>query len=105
MYRLDWRIAPHGKGLGAPHGLDLPLMFDDIRNKNWRFLFAGRAFPAERMQAMATEMFGAWVRFIATGDPGWPRYTRADRVTRLFDDVSTTVSDPDRDQRLLWDTL
>ena len=51
---------------------------------------------------MATEMFGAWVRFIATGDPGWPRYTPEDRVTRLFDDVSTTVSDPDREQRLLW---
>ncbi|QKV74492.1 carboxylesterase/lipase family protein [Amycolatopsis sp. Hca4] len=103
MYRLDWRIAPRGKGLGAPHGLDLPLVFDDIRNRNWRFLFAGRTFPAERMQAMATEMFGAWVRFIATGDPGWPRYTTADRTTRLFDEVSTTVSDPDREQRLLWD--
>ncbi|SFW88083.1 carboxylesterase/lipase family protein [Amycolatopsis australiensis] len=103
MYRLDWRIAPRGKGLGAPHGLDLPLMFDDIRNRNWRFLFAGRTFPAERLQAVATEMFGAWVRFVKTGDPGWPRYTPADRVTRLFDDVSTTVPDPDRDQRLLWD--
>ncbi|MEV5718422.1 carboxylesterase family protein [Amycolatopsis mediterranei] len=103
MYRLDWRIAPRGRGLGAVHGLDLPLMFDDIRNRNWRFLFAGRTFPAERMQAMATEMFEAWVRFVVTGDPGWPRYTTADRVTRLFDDVSTTVSDPDREQRLLWD--
>ncbi len=102
MYRLDWRIAPRGKGLGAPHGLDLPLMFDDIGNPNWRFLFAGRRRPAERMQAMATEMFGAWVRFVATGDPGWPRYTQSDRVTRLFDDLSTTVSDPDRAQRLLW---
>lgn len=103
MYRLDWRIAPRGRGIGAVHGLDLPLVFDDIRNKNWRFLFAGRTFPAERMQALATEMFGAWVRFIATGDPGWPRYTAEDRVTRIFDDVSTTVSDPDRAQRLLWE--
>ncbi|WP_372667135.1 carboxylesterase/lipase family protein [Amycolatopsis kentuckyensis] len=103
MYRLDWRIAPRGKGLGAVHGLDLPLVFDDIRNRNWRFLFAGRTFPAERMQAVATEMFDAWVRFIATGDPGWPRYRPQDRVTRIFDDVSTTVGDPDREQRLLWD--
>ena len=103
MYRLDWRIAPRGRGLGAPHGLDLLLMFDDIGNPNWRFLFAGRTAPKERLQAMATEMFEAWVRFVATGDPGWPRYTPSDRITRLFDDVSTTVPDPDRAQRLLWD--
>ena len=105
MYRLDWRIAPRGKGLGAPHGLDLLMMFDDIGNPNWRFLFAGRTAPKDRLQAMATEMFGAWVRFVATGDPGWTRYTPSDRVTRLFDDVTTTVSDPDRPQRLLWDSL
>lgn len=105
MYRLDWRIAPRGRGLGAPHGLDLPLMFDDIGNRNWRFLFAGRPRPTERLQALATEMSAAWVRFITTGDPGWPRYTPLDRVTRLFDDVSTTVPDPDRAQRLLWDTF
>ena len=105
MYRLDWRIAPHGKGLGAPHGLDLPLVFDDVDNPNWRFLFGGRYKPKDRLQAIATEMFDAWVRFVTTGDPGWPRYTPSDRVTRLFDDVSTTVADPDRAQRLLWDTL
>ena len=105
MYRLDWRIAPRGKGLGAPHGLDLPLMFDDIGNPNWRFLFAGRTRPTDRLQAMATEMFEAWVRFVATGDPGWPRYTPSDRITRLFDDETTTVADPDRAQRLLWDSL
>lgn len=105
MYRLDWRIAPRGKGLGAPHGLDLPLMFDDIGNPNWRFLFAGRIQPKDRLQAMATTMFEAWVRFVVTGDPGWPRYMPSDRITRLFDDETTTVADPDRAERLLWDSL
>ena len=102
MYRLDWRIAPRGKGLGAVHGLDLPFVFDDIGNPNWRFLFALARPSAERRQAIASEMFGAWVRFVAAGDPGWPSYTPADRVTRLFDDVSATVSDPDSAQRQLW---
>ena len=74
----------------------------ELRSEERRVGKECRTFPAERMQAMATEMFGAWVHFIATGDPGWPRYTPEDRVTRLFDDVSTTVSDPDREQRLLW---
>ncbi|MEV4602632.1 carboxylesterase family protein [Amycolatopsis sp. NPDC049253] len=105
MYRLDWRIAPRGKGLGAVHGLDLPLMFDDIGNKNWRFLFALAKPDPARLQALATQMFDVWVRFVATGDPGWAPYEPGSRITRLFDDVSTTVSDPDAEQRLLWDSL
>ncbi|MEU4673807.1 carboxylesterase family protein [Amycolatopsis sp. NPDC023774] len=105
MYRLDWRIAPRGKGLGAVHGLDLPLMFDDISNKNWRFLFAPAKPDPARLQAMATRMFDVWVRFVATGDPGWAPYEPGARITRLFDDVSTTVSDPDAEQRRLWDSL
>ncbi|MGW4489290.1 carboxylesterase/lipase family protein [Amycolatopsis sp. NPDC004368] len=102
MYRLDWRIAPRGKGLGAVHGLDLPLMFDDIGNRNWRFLFALAKPDPARLQAMATRMFDTWVRFIAHGDPGWAFYEPSARITRLFDDVSTTVSDPDAEQRRLW---
>ncbi|OAP25585.1 carboxylesterase/lipase family protein [Amycolatopsis sp. M39] len=102
MYRLDWRIAPRGKGLGAAHGVDLPFVFDDVRNPNWRFLFAIARPDPERLQAMAKEMFETWVRFVTTGDPGWAAYTPEDRVTRVFDDVSTTVSDPDAEQRRLW---
>ncbi|GAA3581810.1 carboxylesterase family protein [Amycolatopsis ultiminotia] len=102
MYRLDWRIAPRGRGLGAAHGIDLPFVFDDIGNPNWRFLFAiARPDPA-RLRAMATEMFDAWLRFVTTGEPGWPHYEPDERVTRLFDDASTTVSDPNREERLLW---
>ncbi|MFD8495871.1 carboxylesterase/lipase family protein [Amycolatopsis sp. NPDC059657] len=102
MYRLDWRITPFGKGMGAPHGLDLALMFDDIRNVNWRYLFGARKPDWERLQAVATEMHSAWVRFVASGNPGWPAYTPESRTTRLFDDVTSTVDDPDREQRLAW---
>ncbi|WP_326836785.1 carboxylesterase family protein [Amycolatopsis rhabdoformis] len=105
MYRLDWRIAPRGKGLGAVHGLDLPFVFDDIGNKNWRFLFALAKPAPARLQAMATQMFDTWVRFISDGDPGWGMYEPFARTTRLFDDVSETVSDPDGEQRRLWDAL
>ncbi|MBB4682966.1 carboxylesterase/lipase family protein [Amycolatopsis jiangsuensis] len=102
MYRLDWRIAPRGRGLGAAHGVDLPFVFDDVGNPNWRFLFAIARPGPGRLRAMATEMFGAWHRFVTTGEPGWPRYEPGSRVTRLFDDVSTTVSDPDAAERRLW---
>lgn len=41
-------------------------------------------------QGLADEMNGAWIRFIHTGDPGWPRFDHV-RSTRLFDTESTTV--------------
>ncbi|MDT8915060.1 carboxylesterase family protein [Amycolatopsis sp. PS_44_ISF1] len=102
MYRLDWRLAPRGHGLGAPHGLDLLLMFDDVANRNWRFLLAGCKPDPARLQRVATEMFDAWLAFITTGTPGWPRYEPSHRWTRLFDDDTRTVPDPNREQRLLW---
>ncbi|RJQ84991.1 carboxylesterase/lipase family protein [Amycolatopsis panacis] len=103
MYRLDWRIAPRGRGLGAAHGVDLLFMFDDIGNPNWRFMLAATRPDPARLRAMASEMFGAWHRFVVTGEPGWPQYSPEDRVTRLFDDVSRTVSDPDAAERHVWD--
>jgi para-nitrobenzyl esterase len=107
MYRLDWRIAPRGRGMGAPHGLDLLLMFDDIGNPNWRFLFAGRKRDDGRLQAAASVMHQAWVRFVATGRPGateaeWPRYEPAARSTMIFEDVSALVADPDSALRVAW---
>ncbi|MEC3974109.1 carboxylesterase/lipase family protein [Amycolatopsis sp. H20-H5] len=102
MYRLDWRINPRGRGMGAPHGLDLLLMFDDLDNPNWRFLFAAVKPDRARLQAMATEMHSAWVRFVTTGDPGWAPYDPPARTTMLFDDVSTVVDDPAQPERLLW---
>jgi para-nitrobenzyl esterase len=107
MYRLDWRIAPRGRGMGAPHGLDLLLMFDDLGNPNWRFLFAGRKRDDVRLQAVASAMHQAWVRFVTTGRPGeteaeWPRYEPTDRSTMIFDDVSALVDDPDSPLRLAW---
>jgi carboxylesterase type B len=47
-------------------------------------------------------MHGAWVRFAANGDPGWPRYELERRATRRFDVESTVVDDPRAAERALW---
>jgi para-nitrobenzyl esterase len=96
MYRLDWRSGV--QGMGACHGLDLPLMFDDLDNRYFR-LFVGR--DTARARGVATTMHDAWVRFVH-GEPSWPRYEPDRRTTMLFDTVSKAVEDPDRDERLLW---
>ncbi|GAB2988733.1 carboxylesterase/lipase family protein [Amycolatopsis acidiphila] len=96
MYRLDWRTGV--QGMGACHGLDLPLIFDDVDNRYFR-LFLGR--DTRRAGTVARAMHDAWVRFVH-GEPSWPRYEPECRTTMLFDTVSRPADDPDRDERLLW---
>jgi para-nitrobenzyl esterase len=96
MYRLDWRTGV--RGMGACHGLDVPLVFDDVDNPYFR-LFLGR--DTLRARGVATAMHDAWVRFVH-GEPAWCRYEPERRTTMLFDTASRPVDDPDRDERLLW---
>src|ERR1700730_12815628 len=41
MSRLDWRIAPRGQGMGAPHAVALPCVFGRIHGPWLRALFRG----------------------------------------------------------------
>ncbi|WP_410635301.1 carboxylesterase/lipase family protein [Amycolatopsis sp. cmx-4-83] len=59
-YDFAWQ-APE---LGACHGMELPFVFDSLAAST---SFTGPGAPAE----LAREVNGAWVRFAATGDPGW----------------------------------
>ena len=47
----------------------------------------------------------AWVRFITDGDPGWPAYDVETRTTHIFDNEVRTVSDPNSEERRLWDGI
>ncbi|MCP9212270.1 carboxylesterase/lipase family protein [Streptomyces sp. NEAU-Y11] len=64
-YDFDWRGGP----LGACHTVELPFVFDNTELPALRTAdgLLGPDVPA----ALAAEMHGAWVRFAATGDPGW----------------------------------
>jgi para-nitrobenzyl esterase len=59
-YEFEWR-APK---LGACHGMELPFVFDSLAASA---AIVGDHPPAE----LAREVNAAWVRFAATGDPGW----------------------------------
>ncbi|MYT21879.1 carboxylesterase family protein, partial [Streptomyces sp. SID7760] len=64
LYEFGW---PSGvPGLGACHALELGFVFDtlDVPESSW---LAGPDAPQE----LADRMHAAWVRFAATGDPGW----------------------------------
>ncbi|MCE4026344.1 carboxylesterase family protein [Microbacterium sp. Au-Mic1] len=84
VYRFSWPSVTFGF---AEHCLDVPFFFDCLDGPAMVPL-AGPNPP----QALADEVHGAAVAFIAGGDPGWTRYDR-DGVARVFDTPSRDVRD------------
>ena len=88
MYEFAWPSPAFGGMLGACHGLEIPFVFDTL-DLGSRQMLGGLLGP-NPPQTLATEMHDAWVRFVASGQPGWPRYddwrahdaVRGDVVTR-----------------------
>jgi para-nitrobenzyl esterase len=72
-----------GPGLGACHGADLMLLFDRVDPGNGELV------------AVRDDLVGAWARFAATGDPGWPPYDPAALLnTRQFGGAAGMVTEP-----------
>jgi carboxylesterase type B len=100
MYEFAWPSPAFGGLLGACHALEIPFAFDTLDLGPDQML--GPLLGPEPPQTLATEMHGAWVRFAANGDPGWPRYELERRATRRFDVESTVEDDPRAAERALW---
>ncbi len=87
LYEFAWHP---NIGLGAPHCIDLPFVFDTLAEGSL-VVFVGTDPP----QALADEIHAAFVAFIKSGDPGWPAYEPGgDRSVMVFDQPSAVVSDP-----------
>lgn len=102
MYQLDFP-SPEASGvLGAFHTLDIPLVFDNVTARGSR---TGDTPAARRL---AGRMADAFIAFARTGDPNctsvpsWPQFDLDTRRTMVFDSDTRMVSDPRREERLLW---
>ncbi len=96
LYDLTWP-AP---AAGAGHGLDVPLIFTNPGTR-----YAARLLgtpPPPGFGDLSRQMRRAWVSFAAAGDPGWPRFDAAGRVTRLWDTPPTDTAYPLDDLYRLW---
>jgi para-nitrobenzyl esterase len=100
MYRFDWGTPAFDGRMGACHALEIPFVFDNLDAPGVN-IFTGGAAP----QSLATEAHAAWVAFAKDGDPGWPAYDTSRRATKLLDQQSTVVDDPDGDMREAWEGL
>lgn len=100
MYEFAWP-SPVADGLfGACHALEVPFVFDTLDERAQIML--GELLGDHPPQELATAMHAAWVSFVASGDPGWPRYDLQRRATMRFDAVSRVVDDPRARERALW---
>jgi para-nitrobenzyl esterase len=73
VYSFAWRSNALAGQLGASHVMELPLVFDRLDLMSLRgpnALLGTGELPRE----LATAMHAAWIRFAATGDPGWPSH-------------------------------
>ncbi|KXP12655.1 carboxylesterase/lipase family protein [Tsukamurella pseudospumae] len=96
LFEIRWETETYG----ACHSIDVPLAFGTPDCPTGRMFFGDHPAPAVR--ELSNELLGAWARFCATGDPGWPRFDADTRSTRLLDDPSTTAPYPEEPSRRLW---
>ena len=102
IYHLHWRSPMDGGRYGAPHTLDIPLVFGNLDADDW----TREAQPSARPVSEA--MMDALIAFARSGDPKaegrseWPRFDRERRATMVFDDHVRVEDDPRGAERALF---
>ncbi|MDB5430801.1 MAG: carboxylesterase [Caulobacter sp.] len=102
-YQVDW-ASPRDHGVfGAPHTLDIALVFGNLEAEG---SFAANGGAAAK--AVSAAMMDAFIAFARTGDPNhpglepWPPYGLERRQTMVFDTPSKLVDDPRGAERRLF---
>lgn len=96
-YELRWGPGPDG----ASHSLDVRLVFGSIDVAALRTAYG--ADVADEAVHLSGVMRADWLRFAATGDPGWPGYAPADRSTRVYDAEPSVQPYPEEGSRRIWE--
>jgi para-nitrobenzyl esterase len=97
FYELTWPAPGMGGGLGACHGLDVPLVFGNLTVGRTAFLIGE---PTAEARAVSDQMLTAWTSFATTGEPGWPTFDTG--ATRIFDTEPRVIDYPEQISRSIW---
>ncbi|MDA2810514.1 carboxylesterase family protein [Nocardiopsis sp. RSe5-2] len=100
-YEFAWRSHALDGQLGAAHAVELPFVFDLTHLPQLQGP-AGLLGPGEPPADLAARMHATWIRFAATGDPGWDRYDTERRATMRIDAEWSQVDDPRSEERQAW---
>ena len=100
LYYWRWETPVDGGRLKAPHTIEIPFAFDNVKIAS-RLTGGG-----PEAVALADKVSDAWIAFARTGNPNtpklpkWPAYNATDRATMVFNTVSRVENDPIREQRI-----
>jgi para-nitrobenzyl esterase len=101
VYELTWCAPGMGGGLGACHGLDVPLVFGNL-DRGQAALLIGQT-PSPQASALSARMRLAWTSFAAHGAPGWPAYKIDQRLVQRFDATPDVLDYSAEPSRLIWE--
>lgn len=102
IYHLNWRTPLEGGRWGAPHTLDIPLVFGNIEASPYTAADPAAARPLSDL------MMAALLAFARDGDPNteglpdWPRFELQQRQTMIFDLDTRVECDPRGQERSLF---
>ncbi|MGP4049221.1 carboxylesterase/lipase family protein [Streptomyces sp. 2A115] len=100
LYELTWGAPGMGGGLGACHGLDVPLVFGNLSG-GLPAMLLGEG-PHEEAEELSAAFRTAWTGFASGHGPGWPAYDLERRLVRLFDTSPAVAAYPEEASRGLW---
>jgi para-nitrobenzyl esterase len=101
LYLFTWPTPALGGRLGAVHGVDVGMTFNNARGA------MGGDTPEAHV--LAKRFSDAWIAFARTGNPNhpgipqWPAYSADTRPTMIFDDEVVMQHDPLKDLRGFWE--
>ncbi|MDB5469661.1 MAG: Carboxylesterase type [Caulobacter sp.] len=104
-YQLDWASPKDGGMWGAPHTLDIPLVFGTLDAPG---VITGTGEDAKRVSGL---MMDAFIRFAYSGDPNgeglprWEPYSLARRQTMVWNVEPKLVDDPRGEERRLFEKV
>lgn len=97
-YLLGWKSPVEDATRGSFHGLDIPLVFDNVdRKPEW-------TGTSEEAHKLADKMSSSWLNFAKKGDPNvkdvlpeWEPYSAKNGETMFFDKKCRIVNNHDRE--------
>jgi para-nitrobenzyl esterase len=100
MYEFAWQSSYQNGDYGAYHGLEIPFVFDNLKNLTGE---RGMLGPKGAPQTLADKTQDAWVQFAKTGNPGWEAYTTTERKTMLINTTWQLQTNPHAKIITAWD--